>query len=86
LGLEVVNDKDDQTTKEEALRQSFLSVLGECERLSTTELDTRVKETTPAHQTVVQEVREALLAEGAIIKEKAGNTYFWSLVDQEATW
>ena len=80
--LEAV-EEDNQVTKEDTLRQSFLAVLDEHERLSTTELDTKVKEMTPAHQTVVQEVREALLAEGTIMKVKAGNTYFWSLVEPE---
>jgi hypothetical protein len=62
-------------------------VLAEYERLSTTELDTKVKELAPAHQTVIQEVREELLAEGAVAKEKSGNTYFWSLVKpEESLW
>jgi hypothetical protein len=81
LGLEATEDEDSQLTKEETLRQCFLSVLDEYERLSTTELDARVKELIPAHQTVVQEVREGLLAEGVIIKNKAGKMYFWSLVE-----
>jgi hypothetical protein len=84
LGLEANEHEDSKLTKEEALRQSFLTVLGEYERLSTTELDAKVKKSVSAHQTVVQEVREELLAEGVITKEKVGNTYFWLLVDNDS--
>ncbi len=56
----------------------ILAVLWEYERLSTTELDAKVKEYTPAHQKVVQEVREGLLVEGLLSKTE-GRTTYWSL-------
>jgi hypothetical protein len=84
LGLEATEQEDHQVTKEEALRQSVLAVLAEHGRLSTTQLDTEVKASTPAHQTVIQEVRQALLAEGVVRKEKSGRMYVWSLVEPEA--
>jgi hypothetical protein len=49
LGLEATENEDSHLTKEEALRKNFLAVLDEHERLSTTELDSRVKELIPAH-------------------------------------
>jgi hypothetical protein len=84
LGQEASEYEDHPVTREEALRQRFLAVLAEHGRLSTTQLDTQVKASTPAHQTVIQEVREGLLAEGVVRKEKLGRMYVWSLVEPEA--
>jgi hypothetical protein len=83
LGQTVVAHEEARRSPErkaQLLQQRVLAVLRKHETLSTTELDQLVKQHIPVHQTVVQEVREALLAAGQIQRKKAGNRYLWSLM------